>query len=550
MKLPADFSQPLVKVYEACVDTLLVNLARHFNRIAGGNTGTFDYEVELLAKMGAIHRESAAIIARHFGGGKLDGMIRLAVETAMLNALKTVEPTLRAAAERGLLQGASVSVDESVLRQLTAYSRQAVQKMNLVNTVMLDGCMQAWRKGVYTLSNAVRQLDAAQLVLNTETGKVITGTSTLQEAVRSAVQRMHAEGLTGFVDRGGHRWSPEAYARMDIKTTCSNAARQAVLDRNRDYGNDLVWVRINATARPKCYPWQGKVISMDGQAGTTTDLNGRSVRVYAVQETSYGEPDGLWGINCHHGPPNVFIPGVSVVRGAESMPDKEVNEKAYAETQQQRRLERDVRYAKREAAMLDAAGDKEGFEQAALKVKRKQEALNAFTKSTGRAKHGDRTQVLGYNKSVAGKANAALALREKRVAWDRDFDDKHRAKTLDELLPSYKRAENIREKLSAYTLNQEHSRGKHKAIVFESALGYNKDTAQELAAQIQNGLKKYRAVPTGNNGFGESYRVTMLINGAGSKSDVRQPVETGWIIRNGEKFPRMVNAIVSKGKRP
>ena len=414
MSLLADLSAPVQRVYESCVDTLLVNLARHFNRIAGGNTGTFDYEVELLAKMGAIHRESAAIIARHFGGGNLDGMIRLAVETAMLNALKPVEPTLRAAAERGLLQGASVSVDESVLRQLTAYSRQAVQQMNLVNTVMLDGCMQAWRKGVYMLSNAVRQLDAAQIVLNTETGKVITGTSTLQEAVRSAVRRMHAEGLTGFVDRGGHRWSPEAYARMDIKTTCSNAARQAVFDRNRDYGNDLVWVRTNATARPKCYPWQGKVISMDGQAGTTTDLNGLSVRVYAVQETSYGEPDGLWGINCHHGPPNVFIPGVSVVRGAESMPDAEANAKSYAESQKQQRLERDVRYAKREAAMLDASGDKEGFEQAALKVKRKQEALNAFTKSTGRAKHSDRTQVLGYNKSVAGKAGA-VAKRSERM---------------------------------------------------------------------------------------------------------------------------------------
>ena len=63
--------------------------------------------------------------------------------------------------------------------------------------------------------------------------------------------------------------------------------------------------------------------------------------------------------------------------------------------------------------MLDAAGDKEGFEQAALKVKRKQEALNAFTKSTGRAKHSDRTQVLGYNKSVAGKALAVKPVAPK-----------------------------------------------------------------------------------------------------------------------------------------
>ncbi|MEG0270757.1 MAG: phage minor capsid protein, partial [Clostridia bacterium] len=269
-----------------------------------------------------------------------------------------------------------------------------------------------------------------------------------------------------------------------------------------------------------------------------------------LSETTYGQPDGLFGINCGHLPQEVFVPGHTLLLGAEDADGAEDNAQRYAQSQRQRRLECRVRAAKREAITLEAAGDKEGFDAAALRVRRAQGDLRAFEKETGRTHYGDRSQVFGYNRSVAGKANTALALRKKRVAWDRDFDDKHRAKTLDELLPSHKRAENIREKLSAYTLNQEHSRGKHKAIVFERALGYNKDIAQELAAQIQNGLKKYRAVSTGNNGFGESYRVTMLINGAGSKSDVQQPVETGWIIRNGEKFPRMVNAIVGKGKRP
>lgn len=38
-----------------------------------------------------------------------------------------------------------------------AYSRQAVKQTNLVNTVMLDGTMEAYRKGIYAASDILRQ---------------------------------------------------------------------------------------------------------------------------------------------------------------------------------------------------------------------------------------------------------------------------------------------------------------------------------------------------------------------------------------------------------
>ncbi len=57
--------------------------------------------------------------------------------------------------------------------------------------------------------------------------------------------------------------------------------------------------------------------------------------------------------------------------------------------------------------MLEAAGDKEGFEKATLQVRRKQANYSVFCKETGRTKRLDRTQVFEYNKSVSGKASAA-----------------------------------------------------------------------------------------------------------------------------------------------
>lgn len=93
----------------------------------------------------------------------------------------------------------------------------------------------------------------------------------------------------------------------------------------------------------------------------------------------------------------------------------EQNKKRYEESQEQRRLERKIRYAKQKAAMLNAAGDKEGFEAEALKIKNAQAEYNAFCKKTGRTKRLDRTQVYAYNKSVSGKVTAINKKRDENV---------------------------------------------------------------------------------------------------------------------------------------
>ena len=92
-----------------------------------------------------------------------------------------------------------------------------------------------------------------------------------------------------------------------------------------------------------------------------------------------------------------------------------LSEKPAACTVKQRRLEREIRYSKQKAAMMEAAGDKEGFEQEALKIKEKQSAYNAFCKRTGRTKRLDRTQVFEYNKGVSRKVTAINRKRDKNI---------------------------------------------------------------------------------------------------------------------------------------
>lgn len=408
---PAKLAEPLQQVYQDVTDQVLENIARHFN--TGKNLPTLDWQIKKLAELGQVRDETIRIIAK--GTGQNEEMIRIALQGAIDAALKDVEPALREAARIGMLQdGGELTASESVQRIFDTYLAQAKDATNLVNTVMLESGMNAFRSVVSDTvqweqqATTAAQTQAAQEILNSETGKVITGVSSRQEALRRAIKRMADNGLTGFVDRGGHNWTPEAYVNMDIRTTAGNVATQAVFARNEDYGNDLVWVLTKAEARPLCYPWQGKLISMNNRTGTVQDLDGDFVQITPVSATSYGKPAGLWGINCGHVPPNPFIPGLSKIRGTPL--SEKVNEERYAESQRQRYLERKIRYAKREAATLDAAGL--DADEAFAKVKRYQADLRAFNKETGRTARLDRTQVFGYNKSVSAKATAAVKRAE------------------------------------------------------------------------------------------------------------------------------------------
>lgn len=391
---PAKLAEPLQKVYQDVTDQVLENIARHFN--TGKGLASMDWQIKKLAELGQVRQETIRIIAK--GTGQNEELIRIALQDAIDAALKDVEPALKEAAKKGMLaDGGDLTASASVQRIFDTYFAQAAEATNLVNTVMLESGINAYRTVVSDTvmweqrATTAAQTNAAQEILNSETGKVLTGVSSRQEALKRAITRMADNGLTGFVDRGGHNWTPEAYVNMDIRTTAGNVATQAVFARNEDYGNDLVWVPIKAEARPLCAPWQGKLISMNNRTGTVQDLDGRSVEITPVSSTSYGEPAGLWGINCGHTPPNPFIPGLSKIRG--TPPSEKVNEERYAESQQQRTLERKIRYAKREAATLKAAGLDTA--DADAKVKRYQADMRAFINETGRTRRRDREQIGG-----------------------------------------------------------------------------------------------------------------------------------------------------------
>ena len=351
----------MAEVYAAVTDRLLINLAKYFPYIKSSKEvqDLFTYQARMLAQMGQVSQESVDIIVGSLAGA--DEALRNALEAAIMDALEYEEPALRKAAQQGLLRGAGVLPPELTPNQtqaFRAYYQQSADKLNLVNTVMLESTENAYRA---TVADVVSKMQASQSALNVATGEVVTGVSTWNEAMHSAVQKMVENNLTGFVDHGGHRWTPEAYTAMDIRTTMFNTARAAVWEREDQYGADLYQVSSHNGARPLCYPWQGKVISRSDWEGEVKDLYGETVLVYAQSVTSYGEPAGLFGVNCKHYP-MTFIPGFSTQKGHPQ--EEEENEEAYALSQEQRALERKVRAEKRDLEVLKAQGADEKAIQA------------------------------------------------------------------------------------------------------------------------------------------------------------------------------------------
>ena len=382
-------SWEMAEVYGAITDQILINLAHYFPYYDARKfpRSSIVYQADMLAQMGQVNKETMAIIRRNLVG--CNKYLNAALEQVIIDSVQAANPELWKGVKKGIFMPPTTPVlAPNQYRAFTLYYKQAADKLNLVNTVMLESTQQAYRA---TVADVVARIQATQTALDIGAGEVITGASAWNTAVTHAINRMAQNGITGFIDHGGHRWSAEAYVAMDIRTTMFNTGRAAVLETNENFGNDLYQVSYHNGARPLCYPWQSKVISSTNNARVVADLDGYEVQVYAQNETSYGEPAGLFGINCKHYP-TPFIPGVSIIR--EGAQPEDENAKTYAESQQQRGLERKIREEKRDMLMLKARGAPDDIIKAQKdKIRETSAEIDEFCDKTGRTRRRNREGV-------------------------------------------------------------------------------------------------------------------------------------------------------------
>ena len=394
-----ELSAPLVRVLLDMEDDILREIAAQLSR-DGDISDTSKWRIRQLARAGRFDKRAAAIIAGYSeveGGQAMD-----AVLTAAETEIGYLDNAVQAANAAGLSEYFSdIPAEESALGAAKAFQRQAASDLNLVNTVMGYKAKSAYVNAVNAIYRDTSEGRQGALdIMGKGAAKAVSGQMSLQEATRKTIRELAQKGIPAFVDKRWREWSPEAYVMMDMRSTLGNTARAAQNARCDEYNIHLIEVSSHMGARPLCAAYQGRIFSRDGSKGVTTDGAGGKIYYPPLSETSYGQPAGLFGINCGH-VQYPFAPGINFQRYFPY--PKEENDRRYMQFQQQRAMERGIRAAKRECMMLQETGDTEGLQKASLRLRNQKEKYSAYCKETGLKQHNDRTQVYGYDRSRSSK---------------------------------------------------------------------------------------------------------------------------------------------------
>lgn len=383
-----NLSQPLTDVYTAMETDLMIAIARQL-AVGGEINATSEWRLKKLAEAGALSKETVRIIASYTG--IQSDLLTEAIEGAAMGVADKLEPALQACARDGYISSPpGTPISESMKNVVTNFRKQAKTDLNLVNTVMQYKAKSSYTTIVNKIYDDTKRQELLG-VLGKHTLEVASGGTSRQEALRNCIKEFSQKGIPAFVDKRGREWSPEAYINMDIRTTVNNtanAAQDACCDR---YGLDLIAISSHMGARPKCALDQGKLYSRSNRSGIAHDGDGNEIPFYPWSSTSYGQPDGILGINCHHHK-YPFADGVNFQRYFPY--DEEENAERYKEFQKQRAMERRVREVSRQAEMLESAGDTEGAKAARRQLREKRKAYREYSKEHGLGIHNDRLTVV------------------------------------------------------------------------------------------------------------------------------------------------------------
>ncbi len=397
MKLTAlealNLAAPLSDTYNSVEARLLIAIARQLTLNDNHKLNEASkWQIKQLAKHGLLRQDAHKIIA---AGTK--GIPNDIAETVR----QAIESTL---AEDGLSDmWHNGSFSESAASAVKHYRNQARDVYNQVNTVMqykaestfvraVNSVADKWNAELRRQQTEISDKQSFLDILNSNTASVVSGAESRTKAVRTTIHEMAEKGIPAFVDKSGREWSPEAYVNMDIRATVKNTALDAQFEVMDEFEQDVFEVSSHPGSRPKCRPWQGKLISRSGRTTEINDINGKKYKVIPLSQTSFGEPDGLFGINCGHRPRGVSD---GLFRKSSVEYDDEEDKELYNKVCKQRELERKVRKSKTEADMLEAAGDTEGAKEVRKRAAEQNKQLKAYCEGNGLKYRTDRVKTYG-----------------------------------------------------------------------------------------------------------------------------------------------------------
>ena len=363
--------QELIERYYIQMENdLLLNIAKKLSHgkpmeiAIDETTKILDWQLQRLKDFDALNEENIKIIVKY---SKLtEKEVREVFEMAK-EVGSTADKTVL---DKGIKLGVLKEIDENLARiTYDNIMSNAIDEVLTTFNSQNNSLLRSASKGYEEIVNKV-------------TSEALAGTKTLGNAMEEAVTELSKKGLTGFTARNGAEWTPEAYTKMVIRSNVKNTINKVSEERFKLAGNDYIEINAYSGARPKCSQDQGKIYSLSGNTESITDIKGNKIKVYAWSNSTYGEPDGILGINCGHSR-HAFVPNVSIYR--EKKINKKENDELYMENQQQRLYERTIRNKKREIEMQKQINaSKDYIDKLNKKLRDYKNEYNDFLKETGR----------------------------------------------------------------------------------------------------------------------------------------------------------------------
>lgn len=359
----ADFDRiimPLQNLYENFAEEVILDIVRRLKKM-GKLTDTSAWQIQRLVESGKQYEYVLDKISELSSTSRTD--LDKALREAGVKALKYDNRIITAAGFTPLNLNLSPAMSQILIENLNK----------------TDGLLRNLTRSIAESSQKafLDTLDIAYM-------EVVHGTMSYGQAIKTATKDLLAKGTAFVTYPTGHKDHVDVAVRRAVLTGVAQTANEISWQNILDMDIDLVETSAHIGARNKGdlpenhEMWQGKVFSRKGNPKYPDFLT----------STGYGTVEGLSGINCRH----TFYPYW------EGMPRNYTDEKLqeyasktvtykgkvygfYAATQMQRKMERDIRTAKRSVKALEILGEDTSEEKA--RIKQYQAKIRDFCRQTG-----------------------------------------------------------------------------------------------------------------------------------------------------------------------
>lgn len=372
----------LTDIYSELSEFVLRDIARRIAQ-AAEITDTAEYQLYRARALGLSTKEITAKIAQINGAAEteIEKIIREAAEKSdefdrrMLGADGGTAVPLKDNEQLQIMMAGEIDNTHGLCRNYTGTLGFA--EVNAVGNVVYSSMTDFLRK----------QMDMAHM-------KVANGVTDYNTAVRQACGALSESGLRTVYYESGRSDRIEVAVRRALMTSVSQVTQRISEQNAEEFGADGWEISAHSGARPSHAIYQGRQFPNSQYElivrPLIEDYNCRHDAFpikMGISQPVYTEEE-LANID----PPSFTYEGRTYT--------------AYQAQQQMRKMERVMRKQKDRCIAADAAGDKDAFTAASIKLRRQKNIYEDFCKAAGTYTEYERTFVQGYDRHLAGKTGA------------------------------------------------------------------------------------------------------------------------------------------------